>query len=91
MTYGIVATSPSAVNALKRRPPDQNIAVAMHADAEWQTVAPSLDVPSNLLPRIVALMVWVTVRVEGAGAGVARAARRRGRSCASNARSYRGA
>lgn len=56
MTYGIVATSAAAVNALKRRPPGQNVAVSLHDDAEWRRVAPSLDVPTDVLPRIAALL-----------------------------------
>lgn len=56
MTYGIVATSPYAVNALKHRPQDQNVAVSLHNIAEWHDVAPSLDVPAELLPRIGALL-----------------------------------
>ncbi len=56
MTYGIVATSPHAINALKRRPLDQNVAVSLHDDAEWQHVAPSLDLQPDMLSGIVALM-----------------------------------
>jgi L-threonylcarbamoyladenylate synthase len=56
MTYGIVATSPYAVNALKRRPLNQKVAVSLHDDAEWRHVAPSLDLHPDMLPRIVALM-----------------------------------
>jgi tRNA A37 threonylcarbamoyladenosine synthetase subunit TsaC/SUA5/YrdC len=56
MTYGIVATNPYAVNALKHRPPDQNVAVSLHNAREWRDVAPSLDLPAELLPRVGALL-----------------------------------
>jgi tRNA A37 threonylcarbamoyladenosine synthetase subunit TsaC/SUA5/YrdC len=63
-TYGIVATTPRPVNVLKGRPPDQNVAVSMHDQAEWQAVAPCLDLPAEwpvkvraLLDRKIALLV----------------------------------
>lgn len=56
MTYGIVATTPEAVNALKRRPLDQHVAVSLHAAAEWQRVAASIDVAPDVLPRVVTLL-----------------------------------
>lgn len=56
MTYGIVATSPRPVNALKRRPLDQHVAISLHDAAEWQRVTPSLDLPPDMLPTIAALM-----------------------------------
>lgn len=55
MTYGIVATSPEAVNALKGRPLDQHVAVSLHASGEWQRIAAGIEVPPCTLPRLVAL------------------------------------
>jgi L-threonylcarbamoyladenylate synthase len=52
MTYGLVATSASAVNAVKRRPVDQPVAVSLHDAVEWQRVTPALDLPGELLPRL---------------------------------------
>ncbi|MDN5914350.1 MAG: Sua5/YciO/YrdC/YwlC family protein [Pseudonocardia sp.] len=56
MTYGLVATSASAVNAVKGRPLDQPVAVSLHDQAEWQRVAPALDLPGELQPMIAALL-----------------------------------
>lgn len=56
MTYGIVATSPEAVNALKGRPLDQHVAVSLHASGEWQRVAAGIDVPPGVVPRLAALL-----------------------------------
>lgn len=52
MTYGLVATSASAVNAVKGRPVDQPVAVSLHDAVEWQRVMPALDLPGELLPRL---------------------------------------
>lgn len=56
MTYGVVATDPRAVNALKGRPPDQNVAVSLHDPAEWQAVVPCLDLPADWPDRVWALL-----------------------------------
>ncbi|HEX6447023.1 MAG TPA: Sua5/YciO/YrdC/YwlC family protein [Streptosporangiales bacterium] len=56
MTYGVVATSPQAVNLLKGRPADQHTAVSVHDAAEWQRIVACLDVPPGVLRRIVVLL-----------------------------------
>lgn len=56
MTYGLVATSASAVNAIKGRPLNQPVAVSLHDQAEWRRVAPALNLPGELLPMIIALL-----------------------------------
>lgn len=56
MTYGIVATRPSVVNALKGRPPRQPVAVSLHDPDEWQRVTPALELPDDLLPMVVMLL-----------------------------------
>lgn len=56
MTYGVVATTAEAVNALKGRPLDQAVGVSLHAPQEWQRVAECIDVPPGVLPRIAALL-----------------------------------
>ena len=56
MTYGIVATDPRAVNVLKGRPAEQNVAVSLHDETEWRRVAPCLDLPSGTLARVVAML-----------------------------------
>lgn len=56
MTYGLVASSASAVNAAKGRQPHQPVAVSLHDKTEWQRVTPALDLPRELLPMIVALL-----------------------------------
>ncbi|GEL24065.1 hypothetical protein PSU4_30190 [Pseudonocardia sulfidoxydans NBRC 16205] len=56
MTYGLVATDPAAVNAAKGRPVEQPVAVSLHDHAEWHRVTPGLDLPRELLPRILALL-----------------------------------
>ncbi len=56
MTYGIVATSPRAVNLLKGRPLEQNVAISLHNQAEWQQVATGFDVPARTLPRLVVML-----------------------------------
>lgn len=56
MTYGVVATTPEAVNAVKRRQRDQAVAVSLHAPEEWQRVAGCIDVPAGVLARIGALL-----------------------------------
>lgn len=56
MTYGLVATSASAVNAAKGRPRHQPVAVSLHDHDEWRRVASALDLPDGQLPMIVALL-----------------------------------
>lgn len=56
MTYGIVATSPRVVNALKGRPADQNVGVSVHDRDEWQAVLPCLDLPAGWPARVRALL-----------------------------------
>lgn len=56
MTYGVVATKPEQVNLLKGRPADQHAAVSVHDAAEWQRIAAGIDVPPDVLPRVVALL-----------------------------------
>ncbi|MDN5913988.1 MAG: Sua5/YciO/YrdC/YwlC family protein [Pseudonocardia sp.] len=56
MTYGLVATSASAVNTVKGRPIDQAVAVSLHDQGEWRRVTPALDLPDELLPMIDALL-----------------------------------
>lgn len=56
MTYGLVATGASAINAIKGRPGDQPVAVSLHDRAEWRRVVPALDLPAQRLPMIVALL-----------------------------------
>lgn len=52
MTYGVVATSPGAVNALKGRPLDQNVGVSLHDEGEWRQVVPCLDLPPHWPARL---------------------------------------
>lgn len=47
MTYGVIATRPHPVNALKGRPLDQNVGVSLHDPTEWQQVVPCLDLPAR--------------------------------------------
>lgn len=56
MTYGVVATTPQAVNTLKGRPLDQNVAISLHDDGEWQRISTGFDLPPPLLPWIVDLL-----------------------------------
>lgn len=42
-TYGVIGTVPHLVNTAKGRPPDQEVGVSLHDEAEWRAVAPSLD------------------------------------------------
>lgn len=56
MSYGLVATSAETVNATKRRPIDQNVAVSLHNQSEWQRVAPSIDLPAASLDGVPALL-----------------------------------
>lgn len=52
MAYGLVATSATAINAIKRRPAGQAVAVSLHDESEWRRVAPSLDLPSAVLAAV---------------------------------------
>lgn len=56
MTYGLVATRAWAVNAAKGRPLHQPVAVSLHDKAQWQRVAPVIDLPAERLPMLVALL-----------------------------------
>jgi tRNA A37 threonylcarbamoyladenosine synthetase subunit TsaC/SUA5/YrdC len=52
MTYGVVATSARAVNALKRRPLEQNVAISAHDQSEWLAMAAVVAVPPTLIRRL---------------------------------------
>lgn len=56
MAYGLVATTATAINALKGRALDQPVAVSLHDRSEWQRVAPSIDVPPPVLDGVVTLL-----------------------------------
>ncbi|MDN5861437.1 MAG: Sua5/YciO/YrdC/YwlC family protein, partial [Pseudonocardia sp.] len=56
MTYGLVATSATAINAIKGRPLRQPVAVSLHDQAEWRRVTPALDLPDASLPMVGALL-----------------------------------
>lgn len=43
LAYFVVATAPHVVNAAKGRPPQQEVAVSVHDEREWQALVPSLD------------------------------------------------
>lgn len=70
MTYGVVATTARAVNALKGRPLEQSVAVSLHDAAEWRRVATVLDVAADTLARIEAMLalrlsLLVPLRADG--------------------------
>lgn len=56
MAYGLVATSATAINALKGRVLNQPVAVSLHDPSEWRRVAPSIDVPAAALDAVAALL-----------------------------------
>lgn len=56
MAYGLVATSARAINAAKRRPAAQNVAVSLHDGSEWRRLSPSIDLPRASLDGVVALL-----------------------------------
>ena len=56
MTYGLVATSPTVVNATKRRPVQQSVGVSLHSPSEWERVTPGIDLPSTCLDAVLALL-----------------------------------
>lgn len=56
MAYGVVATSAQAVNALKRRRLDHNVAVSLHDRSQWQRAAPSIDLSPAALDAVLALL-----------------------------------
>lgn len=56
MSYGVVATSATAVNAVKRRPLGQNVAVSMHDEAEWRSVSASFDLSVHARTAVRALL-----------------------------------
>ena len=51
-TYGVVATQPVTVNALKGRPLNQNVAVSLHNAREWDEVSAILDLDPPTLRRV---------------------------------------
>jgi tRNA A37 threonylcarbamoyladenosine synthetase subunit TsaC/SUA5/YrdC len=64
MAYGVVATSPRAVNALKGRRLDQNVAVSLHNRSQWQQVARCIDLSPAALDATASLLrLRVTVLV----------------------------
>lgn len=56
MTSGVVATRAEAVNALKGRRLDQNVAVSLHDALQWQHLVPSIDLPPAALDAVVAML-----------------------------------
>jgi tRNA A37 threonylcarbamoyladenosine synthetase subunit TsaC/SUA5/YrdC len=66
MTYGVVAARARAVNALKGRPLDQNVAVSLHDAGQSQRVMSIIDlppgavavVPTLLARRLTVLLPW---------------------------------
>jgi tRNA A37 threonylcarbamoyladenosine synthetase subunit TsaC/SUA5/YrdC len=56
MAYGIVAIRAPAVNALKGRRLEQNVAVSLHDRSTWQEMAPSVDGPPAVLDAAAILL-----------------------------------
>lgn len=56
MAYGVLATSAHAVNALKGRRLDQNVAVSLHDRSQWRRVAPSVDLSPPALEAVLTLL-----------------------------------
>ncbi len=56
MAYGVVATTARAVNTVKGRPVDQNVAVSLHDRSLWRELAPSLNLPPAVLGPVVSLL-----------------------------------
>ncbi len=56
MTYGIVATSARALNAIKRRPLEQNVGVSLHEQSQWSAVASSIELSAAALSAAAGLM-----------------------------------
>ncbi|MGW3339155.1 hypothetical protein ACWDCL_16960 [Streptomyces sp. NPDC001009] len=70
LTYVVAATDPQAVNRAKGRPTDQEVALWVHGDATWTSLAPALDLtPAALdtaldLLRVELLTLLVPVRAD---------------------------
>lgn len=56
MTYGIVATAARRVNAVKRRPLDQNVAVSLHDRGEWAALTAAIDLADGCLSGVNVLL-----------------------------------
>ncbi len=56
MAYGVVATTAEAVNALKKRPLDQDVAVSVHDRSQWDGMAAAIDLPPAVLDAVGALL-----------------------------------
>jgi tRNA A37 threonylcarbamoyladenosine synthetase subunit TsaC/SUA5/YrdC len=56
MAYGVVATRSEAVNALKGRRLDQNVAVSLHDRPQWHQLAPSIDLPPAALDAVLIVL-----------------------------------
>lgn len=56
MAYGVVATTAHAVNALKRRPIDQNVGISVHDRSQWEEIAPRVDLPPAAMDAVAALL-----------------------------------
>lgn len=71
MAYGVVATRAHEVNAIKRRPADQNVAVSLHDRRQWEGLLPSIDLPPTALKAVGALLarrLSVLMPLRGSGA-----------------------
>ncbi|BDH05308.1 hypothetical protein [Streptomyces seoulensis] len=70
LTYVVAATDPQAVNRAKGRPTGQEVALWVHGDATWTSLAPALDLtPAALdtaldLLRVELLTLLVPVRAD---------------------------
>lgn len=56
MSYGVVATTARAVNAVKGRPLDQNVGISLHDRSMWRELVPALDLPPMVLDPVIALL-----------------------------------
>lgn len=56
MAYGVVATTARAINELKRRPAEQNVAVSVHDRSQWRELEPAVDLPPGALRSVVQLL-----------------------------------